>query len=207
MRGNFFIVFMIVMSCLAVVSTILWQYISRLNSKARASVIAIVLTLASVGALVFYGSSFVGLIDTAFFTPAFYAAMSGLSWLFMFFLIFPVLLILAIVVFFVRYFCRHRAGRSLRKSDTGTQETGRGTISRRTFLKGAATALPLVALGVSSYGNFAGETDLATTYHKLSFPDLPDYLKGYRIAQISDTHMGLFFSPQRLQEAMAAAIQ
>ena len=38
----------------------------------------------------------------------------------------------------------------------------------------------------------------------MKYKNLPDYLDGYKIGQLSDLHMGLFFSPRRLQEALDA---
>ena len=134
MVGHFFVTFIFVMAFLAVASVFLWQYIAKLHSRFSASIIAIILTGAALAALVLYGADFRGLVDSPFFTPAFYGSMAGLSWLFMFLLAFPILVPLAICVFL---------GRRLRpvdKKKPATQHHLAATqITRRTFLKGEAS--------------------------------------------------------------------
>ena len=190
------------MSCLAVISTLLWLYISKLQRKWKITGISLTITLAALAGLIFYGANFKNLLETDLFTPAFAAAMVSLSWLFQYFLAFPVLLILAILVSIIR-----RKPPLSRGGASQGEAEGAPSMTRRTFLKGVAAGIPLLALGTSTYGIVDGEKDLTTTELTLHFPNLPDYLRGYRIAQISDTHMGMFFSPQRLQESLDAAIK
>ncbi len=119
--------------------------------------------------------------------------MAGLIWLLACLLAFPCLVVVAIA----RFFCRPRRRRRRR------QRRASG-VTRRAFLKGLATLVPAAALATSGAGNLLGERDLDTTYHVLKYKNLPDYLDGYKIGQLSDLHMGLFFSPRRLQEALDA---
>lgn len=77
-------------------------------------------------------------------------------------------------------------------------------MTRRTFVKGLAALIPAAAFATSGAGNVLGESDLDTTHHVLRYKNLPDYLDGYKIGQLSDLHMGLFFSPERLQESIDA---
>ena len=77
-------------------------------------------------------------------------------------------------------------------------------MTRRTFVKGLAALIPAAAFATSGAGNVLGESDLDTTHHVLTYKNLPDYLDGYKIGQLSDLHMGLFFSPERLQESIDA---
>lgn len=96
-----------------------------------------------------------------------------------------------------------RRGRPVTPAENMTAGEHQGpSMSRRTFLKGMAAAVPVAAAATSGLGNVVGESYLAVTKLPLSFPNLPDYLEGYRIGQISDSHIGLFFSPEDLKTAM-----
>ena len=70
-----------------------------------------------------------------------------------------------------------------------------------------AALIPAAAFATSGAGNVLGESDLDTTHHVLTYKNLPDYLDGYKIGQLSDLHMGLFFSPERLQESIDAVAE
>lgn len=86
-------------------------------------------------------------------------------------------------------------------ASTGATDDPRETIiaddgvanpSRRAFLKGAAIAIPAITIGGASVKAFEGAQNLVVTHHDLLFDSLPMYLKNYRIAQISDVHIGPF---------------
>ncbi len=64
---------------------------------------------------------------------------------------------------------------------------------RRRLLKGAA-ALPAVAVASGVYGGTKGRTDLAVREFSVPVPGIDGALDGFRIAQLSDIHLGLFFS-------------
>lgn len=205
MKGLFFINFMIVMSCVAVFSLVLWNYIMQTSRKWAVIVGGLAVTLIAVGELAYYGVLFPQWIDSPWKDVLFYGALVSLSWLFIFWLAFPVLLLGALGVFFWR-----KMHRSCRQADYTIQHAAicsQQQVSRRTFLKGAAAAIPVAAVATSTLGNVAGESYLDVSIHRLSYSMLPDYLEGYKIGQISDVHMGLFFSPERLQEAMDALVR
>lgn len=64
---------------------------------------------------------------------------------------------------------------------------------RRQLLKGAA-ALPALALASGVYGGTVGRTDIALREFIVPVPGIDDALDGFCIAQLSDIHLGLFFS-------------
>ena len=66
-------------------------------------------------------------------------------------------------------------------------------MERRRLLKGAA-ALPVAAAAAGVYGGTAGRTDIALREYIVPVPGIDDALDGFCIAQISDVHLGLFFS-------------
>lgn len=64
---------------------------------------------------------------------------------------------------------------------------------RRRLLKGAA-ALPVVALASGVYGGTAGRTDVTLREFIVPVPGIDDALDGFSVAQLSDIHLGMFFS-------------
>lgn len=64
---------------------------------------------------------------------------------------------------------------------------------RRQLLKGAAT-LPALALASGVYGGTVGRTGIALREFSVPVPGIDNALEGFRIAQLSDIHLGLFFS-------------
>lgn len=66
-------------------------------------------------------------------------------------------------------------------------------MERRRLLKGAA-AFPAAAAAAGVYGGTAGRTSIALREFSVPVPGIDDALNGFRIAQLSDIHLGLFFS-------------
>lgn len=77
-------------------------------------------------------------------------------------------------------------------------------LSRRRFLRTAGSMAPLAVLGISTYGVYSGGSHITVQRHPLFLPQLPAYLDNLKIAQLSDTHIGLFFSVAKLEETLAA---
>lgn len=87
------------------------------------------------------------------------------------------------------------------------RETNRVDISRRTFLQSVLYVSPILALGVSATGVYSAEKEMVIRQVPLSFRGLPQDLQGFKIAQISDTHIGPFFSLERLDEVLQSIIE
>lgn len=75
-------------------------------------------------------------------------------------------------------------------------------VSRRQFISGVLTAAPVLSTGLASYGVVNAETYIAVNRIALSFPSLPAGFDGLKVAQISDTHLGLFFSLKKLDRLL-----
>lgn len=73
--------------------------------------------------------------------------------------------------------------------------------SRRQLLKGAAL-YPTVAAVTTVYGATNGIDDTVEREFQIPVKNLPENLKGFRMAQISDAHLGMFFSLDKLKELM-----
>jgi predicted MPP superfamily phosphohydrolase len=72
--------------------------------------------------------------------------------------------------------------------------------SRRVFLEraaGAAVASPFVA---GAYGMFYGRLNLETIHHRTRLPNLPAAFHGFRIAQLSDIHIGPFMTQEQIRK-------
>lgn len=64
---------------------------------------------------------------------------------------------------------------------------------RRRLLQGAA-ACPFLAGGAGVYGSTAGRTHTVVREFPVPLPGIGPEIDGFRVAQISDIHLGLFFS-------------
>ncbi|MDU2065046.1 MAG: metallophosphoesterase [Sporomusaceae bacterium] len=76
-------------------------------------------------------------------------------------------------------------------------------LSRRRFLGGAAGLLSLTSFGLAAKGVVDGETRLDVVKQQVKFAQLPTALAQFKIAQISDAHLGPFFPLEKLDEALA----
>ncbi len=94
---------------------------------------------------------------------------------------------------------RLAGGRKAVAADGGAAEP---EMSRRAFLHKALAAVPLVAFGAGGQGVYGAQTDLAVVRHTLVMPDLPANLDGFKIGQLSDTHVGPFFDLARLDQVL-----
>lgn len=102
----------------------------------------------------------------------------------------------------------NRTGKTPRRREGGPEGGGlpsraeRGAagpgLTRRAFLARTMAAAPLAALGGGAQGIYGAQTELAVVRHTLAVPDLPANLDGFKIGQLSDTHMGPFVDLARL---------
>ena len=82
-----------------------------------------------------------------------------------------------------------------------TQLDRRRRFGRRIFLK-ALCGAPLLALGISGSGVYEAQRTMTVERLTLPFAKLPVEFDGFVIAQLSDAHVGPFFSLERLAEAL-----
>lgn len=71
---------------------------------------------------------------------------------------------------------------------------------RREVMKLLASGIMLPVAGGSLYGSYIGKNRLRVENLELPFPDAPESLDGFRIAQISDIHTGPFMDERALAE-------
>lgn len=77
--------------------------------------------------------------------------------------------------------------------------------SRRNFLLQATTAVGLVPFVGSLYGLVVERTDVETTNYRVPFDHLPRGFHGFRMAQISDLHIGPFMSAAEIRRVAEMA--
>ena len=127
MKGLFFINFMIITSCICVVSALLWDYVVRTGHRWLLLLVALLLAVLSAFGLYHYEDLFPGLVASGWDGLYDRKAMAGLIWLLACLLAFPCLVVVAIARFFCRP--RHRRRRRQRRASG---------VTRRAFLKGLA---------------------------------------------------------------------
>ena len=74
--------------------------------------------------------------------------------------------------------------------------------SRRSFIKAAGVAVPALCYSAMGYGVFDKASDLVVNRYAVAVRDLPTDLAGLRIAQLSDVHLGVFVSLDKLDEML-----
>ena len=76
--------------------------------------------------------------------------------------------------------------------------------SRRNFFKRTAVVVPAVVGVTGSVAAFQGNGELQLRKIQLALKDRPEVLKGYKIGQLSDVHMGPFIGMDKLKEMVDA---
>lgn len=75
-------------------------------------------------------------------------------------------------------------------------------LSRRKFIQGAAVSLPIISFGLSGYGTFLGGEKVEFLEYDILIKNLDVQNDGLKIGQISDAHIGLFFSVEKLSQIL-----
>ena len=100
-------------------------------------------------------------------------------------------------VFGIFYGLMHLANKSRRHDDSVD-------ISRRNFFKRTAVVVPAVVGVTGSVAAFQGNNELQLRKIQLALKDRPKVLKGYKIGQLSDIHIGPFIGMDKLKEMIDA---
>jgi predicted MPP superfamily phosphohydrolase len=77
--------------------------------------------------------------------------------------------------------------------------------ARRRFLEQTAMAVAAAPFAAGTYGLLYERVDLETTYQRINLPRLPKAFDGFRIAQLSDIHIGPFMSEKEIRRVAAVA--
>jgi predicted MPP superfamily phosphohydrolase len=77
--------------------------------------------------------------------------------------------------------------------------------ARREFLGRTATAVAAAPFVAGAYGLLYGRLNLETTHRRIALPRLPRAFEGFRIAQLSDIHIGPFMPQEEIRKYAAIA--
>ena len=96
-----------------------------------------------------------------------------------------------------------------KNKETEIQEKGSMTLpmTRRNFLHNTLALTPLVAFGLSAKGVYEAQFEMSVERHSIVVPTLPPNLNGFKIAQISDTHLGPYFDLAKLDTVLKLLVQ
>ncbi|MBI3950119.1 MAG: metallophosphoesterase [Acidobacteria bacterium] len=73
-------------------------------------------------------------------------------------------------------------------------------LSRRELIKNVGYGLATLPFGVSTYGAYVASQEFALERVNVALPPWPDPLRGLKIVQLTDIHVGVFMSQERLEE-------
>ena len=79
--------------------------------------------------------------------------------------------------------------------------------TRRRFLKGVAVAAGATPFVASAYGFLYERLDVETTHQRINLRRLPKAFDGFRLAQLSDIHIGPFMSSAEIRKYVAMVNQ
>ncbi len=68
-------------------------------------------------------------------------------------------------------------------------------VSRRMLLEVGAASLPVTALGFGAVGVASALEETQVVERRIAFPGLPEDLRGLRVLQFTDVHLGAFMDP------------
>jgi uncharacterized protein len=94
---------------------------------------------------------------------------------------------------------------ALRPAPAGTQTVavkGLANPARRSFFEQATVAVGTVPFVAAFYGLVYGRLEIETSQYRVALPRLPRGFQGYRIAQLSDIHIGPFMSAAEIRHCV-----
>jgi len=109
---------------------------------------------------------------------------------------------LILLVFQPFIYVAHRLIRGNRAADIQNNRPSSLGMTRRDFLHNTLAVTPLVAFGFSTKGIYEAQTNMVLERYPLVMPNLPPNLNGFKIGQISDTHLGPYFDLTKLDTAI-----
>lgn len=90
--------------------------------------------------------------------------------------------------------------KSHRPSTTIRSEAAPVQVSRRQFVKQVGYGLAVVPFGLSTYGVYVASQEFVIERISITLPRWPEPLRGLKIVQLTDIHVGVFMTQERLDE-------
>jgi uncharacterized protein len=79
------------------------------------------------------------------------------------------------------------------------------SLARRRFLERTAVAMTMAPFVAGAYGMFYERLNLEITHRRIKIPRLPRAFEGFRIAQLSDIHIGAFMPAEEIRRYVGIA--
>ena len=97
------------------------------------------------------------------------------------------------------------AGRAIARALAPAQPAEPASPARRQFLQQTASCVIAAPFVAGSYGLLWGRLNLETTHRPIRLPRLPKAFEGFRIAQLSDIHIGPFMPESEIRKYVQIA--
>lgn len=101
----------------------------------------------------------------------------------------------------------YRKAQARREAPSSLQASELGSRQRRRFLEQTAMMLSATPFVASAYGLVYGRVDLETTHQRIKLARLPKAFHGFRIAQLSDIHIGPFMTAKEVRNYVSITNQ
>src|SRR5208337_5620468 len=79
------------------------------------------------------------------------------------------------------------------------------SLTRRRFLEKTAVAMTTAPFVAGAYGMFYERLNLEISHQRIKIPRLPSAFHGFRIAQLSDIHIGPFMTAGEIRRYVGIA--
>ena len=112
-----------------------------------------------------------------------------------------------LLVFQPFIYVAHRLIKGNKEIKTQKENSVALAMTRRDFLHNTLAITPLVAFGFSTRGIYEAQFEMIVEHHSIVVPTLPSNLNGFKIGQISDTHLGTYFSLAKLDAVIKLLVQ
>jgi len=114
---------------------------------------------------------------------------------------------LLLLIFQPFLYVAHRLIKKNTKTDTQEINSMTLAMTRREFLHNTLAVTPLLAFGLSTRGIYEAQSEMIVERHSIVVPTLPPGLNGFKIGQISDTHLGPYFDLAKLDTVITLLVQ
>lgn len=104
--------------------------------------------------------------------------------------------------FVLTNFIWDRIQRARQKADLQAVPDPAFSVARRKFLSNTAVAAGAVPLAASGYGFLFGRIEFEKSFVRMKLPRLPREFHGFRIAQLSDLHIGPFMTSSDIRHVV-----
>ena len=114
---------------------------------------------------------------------------------------------LILLIFQPILYIAHKTFTKSKKTETQKPASMDAAMTRRGFLQSSLAVTSLLPFAISARAVYGAQSNLIVERHSLSISQLPSHLKGFKICQISDTHLGPYFDLEMLDDLITLVVQ